>query len=125
MEYVINLTTKSMAFATDWCGVNSGKDFNKFEKMNLTPGKSLLVNAPIIEESPLSIECRVKEIMGLGSHDMFISDIVNVQADDRFLNPETGSFDMQKAELIAYSHGKYYELGNLVGSFGWSVKKRK
>ena len=125
MEYVINLTTKSMAFATDWCGVNSGKDFNKFEKMNLTPGKSLLVNAPIIEESPLSIECRVKEIMGLGSHDMFISDIVNVQADDRFLNPETGAFDMQKAELIAYSHGKYYELGNLVGSFGWSVKKRK
>ena len=73
----------------------------------------------------MSIECRVKEIMGLGSHDMFISDIVNVQADDRFLNPETGAFDMQKAELIAYSHGKYYELGNLIGSFGWSVKKRK
>ena len=77
MEFVINLTTKSMAFATDWCGVRSGKDYNKFEEMKLTPGKAKIVSAPIIEESPLCIECRVKEIISLGSHDMFIADVVN------------------------------------------------
>ena len=89
MEFVINLTTKDMARATDWCGVRSGKDYNKFEEMHLTPGKSTVVNAPLIEESPLCIECRVKEIMSLGSHDMFIADVVNVRADDRNLNTET------------------------------------
>ncbi len=123
MEFVINLTNKDMAHATDWCGVRSGKDFNKFEEMKLTPGKASIVQAPIIEESPLSIECRVKGILPLGSHDMFISEVVNVLADDRFMNPETGSFDMQKADLLAYSHGKYFTLGELIGKFGWSVKK--
>ena len=92
MEFVINLTTKDMARATDWCGVRSGKDYNKFEEMHLTPGKSTVVKAPLIEESPLCIECRVKEIMSLGSHDMFIADVVNVKADDKYLNGETGSF---------------------------------
>lgn len=82
MEFVINLTTKDMAYATDWCGVRSGKEFNKFNEMKLTPGKASVVNAPIIEESPLCIECRVKEIMSLGSHDMFIADVVNVKADE-------------------------------------------
>ena len=124
-EFVINLTNKDLAYATDWCGVNSGKMYNKFEKMHLTPGKASVVNAPIIEESPLCIECRVKEIMPLGSHDMFIADVVNIQADDRYLDPDSGAFDMQKAGLIAYSHGKYYELGNLIGKFGWSVQKKK
>ena len=123
MEFVINLTTKDMAYATDWCGVRSGKDFNKFEEMKLTPGKASIVQAPIVEESPLCIECRVKEILPLGSHDMFIAEVVNVLADDKYLDPETGSFDMQKADLLAYSHGKYFTLGELIGKFGWSVKK--
>ncbi len=123
MEFVINLTNKDMAYATDWCGVRSGKDFNKFEEMKLTPGKASIVQAPIIEESPLCIECRVKGILPMGSHDMFISEVVNVLADDKYLDPETGSFDMQKADLLAYSHGKYFTLGELIGKFGWSVKK--
>ena len=105
MEFVINLTTKDMAYATDWCGVRSGKDYNKFKEMHLTPGKASMVKAPIIEESPLCIECRVKEIISLGSHDMFIADVVNVKADDKYLNAETGKFDMEKANLLVYEHG--------------------
>ena len=100
MEFVINLTTKEMAFATDWCGVRSGKDYNKFEEMKLTPGKAKIVNAPIIEESPLCIECRVKEIISLGSHDMFIADVVNVKADDKYLNGETGKFELSQANPL-------------------------
>lgn len=125
MEFVINLTNKDMAFATDWCGVKSGKDFNKFKEMKLTPGKATVVNAPIIEESPLCIECKVKEITPLGSHDMFIAEVVNVLADEKYINPETEAFDMEKSGLLAYSHGKYYELGEFVGKFGWSVQKKK
>jgi flavin reductase (DIM6/NTAB) family NADH-FMN oxidoreductase RutF len=124
MEYVINLTTQEMAYATDWCGVVSGKDHHKFEEMNLTPGKASVVNAPVIEESPLCIECRVKEVMALGSHDMFISEVLNVRADEKYIDPDTGAFDMQKANLLVYVHGKYYELGELIGHFGWSVKKK-
>lgn len=124
MEFVINLTTEDMAFATDWCGVRSGKDYNKFEEMKLTPGESLYVKAPTVEESPVCIECRVKEIVALGSHDMFIADVLNVRVDDRYLDPETGAFDMQKAKLVAYSHGNYYQLGEQIGRFGWSVKKK-
>lgn len=125
MEFVINLTSKAMAFATDWCGVKSGKDFNKFQEMKLTPGKATVVKAPIIEESPLCIECKVKEIIPLGSHDMFISEVVNVLADEKFIDKQTEAFDMEKAGLLAYSHGKYYELGNFIGKFGWSVQKKK
>ena len=125
MEFVINLTNKETAFATDWCGVRSGKEHDKFAEMNLTPGKASVVTAPIIEESPLSIECKVKEIVSLGTHDMFIADVVNVRADEKYIDPETGAFDMEKAGLLAYVHGKYYELGEFVGKFGWSVKKDK
>ena len=125
MEFVINLTTKALAKATDWCGVTSGKDFDKFKEMNLTLGKASIVKAPIIEESPLCIECRVKEVMALGSHDMFIADVVNVLADDQYINPETGAFDMQKADLLAYSHGQYYGLTDPQGKFGCSVQKKK
>lgn len=125
MEFVINLTTAEMAYATDWCGVNSGREHNKFEAMRLTPGKATVVKAPVVEESPLCIECRVREVLGLGSHDMFIADVVNVQADERYIDPATGAFDLQRAGLLAYSHGKYYELGAFVGKFGWSVKKKK
>jgi flavin reductase (DIM6/NTAB) family NADH-FMN oxidoreductase RutF len=124
MEFVINLTTKDLAFATDWCGVRSGKDFNKFEEMKLTPGKASLVKAPYIEESPLCIECRVREIMSLGTHDMFIADVVNVLADDKYLNPETDAFKLNEAALLVYSHGHYYEMGKPIGKFGWSVQKK-
>ena len=124
-EFVINLTTEDLARATDWCGVRSGKDHNKFQEMKLTPGKATIVGAPIIEESPICIECRVKEIIPLGSHDMFISEVVNVKAEEQFLHPETGRFDMQKARLLAYSHGHYYALGNKIGKFGWTVQKKK
>ena len=120
-----NLTTKDLAYATDWCGVNSGREHAKFEEMRLTPGKATIVNAPTVEESPLCIECRIKEIMALGSHDMFIAEVVNVQADDRYLDQETGAFDLRKANPLAYAHGKYYELGELVGKFGWSVQKKR
>jgi flavin reductase (DIM6/NTAB) family NADH-FMN oxidoreductase RutF len=125
MEYVINLTTGRLAYAADWCGVVSGKDHNKFEEMKLTPGKSTVVAAPLIEESPLCIECRVREIIPLGSHDMYISDVVNVRADEAYIDSASGSFDMQSAGLLAYVHGKYYNLGEPVGKFGWSVKKKK
>jgi flavin reductase (DIM6/NTAB) family NADH-FMN oxidoreductase RutF len=124
-EFVINLTNEEMAYATDWCGVRSGKDHNKFIEMNLTPAKSEFINAPIIKESPISIECRVKEIVKLGSHDMFIANVVNVQADSRYINPVTGEFRLSDAKLIAYSHGHYYKLGEEIGKFGWSVKKKK
>jgi flavin reductase (DIM6/NTAB) family NADH-FMN oxidoreductase RutF len=124
-EFVINLTNEDLAKATDWCGVKSGADFNKFEEMGLTPQKATVVNAPIIGESPLSIECKVKDIIPLGSHDMFIAEVVNVQADERFLDKTTGSFKLDEAKLIAYSHGFYYTLGKEIGKFGWTVQKKK
>lgn len=125
MEFVINLTTKDMAFATDWCGVRSGRDYHKFDEMKLTPGQCTVVSAPLIEESPLCIECRVKEIISLGSHDMFIADVVNVRADDRNLNPETGKLELAEANPLVYVHGGYYNLGEKIGKFGWSVEKKK
>ena len=124
MEFVINLTTIEMAYATDWCGVVSGKNYRKFEELKLTPGKSSVVNAPLIEESPLCIECRVKEVMALGSHDVFVSEVLNVRADDRYLDPETGKFDMKRAHLLVYVHGEYFGIGEMIGHFGWSVKKK-
>lgn len=124
-EFVINLTTQDMAFATDWCGVRSGKDFDKFREMQLTPGKATIVNAPLIEEAPVCIECRVKEVVPLGSHDMFIAEVVNVLADDRFLNPETEKFELDQAHPLVYVHGEYFNLGEKIGKFGWSVQKKK
>lgn len=124
-EFVINLTNEDMAFATDWCGVKSGKDFNKFEEMQLTPVRGEKVKAPIIKESPLCIECKVKQIIPLGSHDMFIAEVVNVQADSKYIDPETDTFKLSEAKLIAYSHGHYYKLGEEIGKFGWSVQKKR
>lgn len=123
-EFVINLTTKDLAYATDWCGVKSGKDFDKFKEMKLTPGKSKVISAPIIEESPLSIECKVTKIVELGSHDMFMAEIVNVQADERYIN-EKGEFSLAQSGPLVYSHGHYFELGELIGRFGYSVMKKK
>jgi flavin reductase (DIM6/NTAB) family NADH-FMN oxidoreductase RutF len=124
-EFVINLTNEAMAFPTDWCGVRSGSDYDKFKKMKLTPVKAEMIDAPMIQEAPLCIECKVREIIPLGSHDMFIADVLNVQADKQYIDPETGTFDLAKAKLIAYSHGHYYKLGEEIGKFGWTVKKKK
>ena len=125
MEFVINLTTKDMAYATDWCGVRSGKDYNKFEEMKLTPGKAEVVKAPIVEESPVSIECQVKEIIPLGSHHMFVAEVVNVQADDCYLDKDSGRFELASADPLVYLHGGYFELGEKIGKFGWSVEKKR
>ena len=124
-EFCINLTTEDMAHATDWCGVRSGRNEDKWKATGLTPMANPHVSAPIIAESPLSICCRVREVKELGSHDMFIADVVGVEADDRFIDPETGKFSLDKANPIVYSHGEYYSLGKLIGHFGWSVRKKK
>lgn len=123
-EFVINLTNEELAKATDWCGVKSGKDFNKFKEMNLTPVKTDVIDSVYIDEAPLSIECKVKNIVKLGSHDMFIAEVVNVLADERFMDKETGAFKLSDAKLIAYNHGGYYKLGEQIGKFGWSVQKK-
>lgn len=125
MEFTINLTTAQLARATDWCGVRSGRDYNKFQEMHLTPVKGVMVEAPYILEAPMSIECRVKEVVKLGTHDMFIAEVVNVIADDRYIDPESGAFSLEKADIIAYCHGQYYRLGERLGKFGWSVEKKK
>jgi flavin reductase (DIM6/NTAB) family NADH-FMN oxidoreductase RutF len=124
-EFVINLTTKSLAFATDWCGVKSGKDHKKFSEMRLTPVPASKIKAPMIKESPVNIECIVKEIKELGSHHMFISEVVAVDADEEYIDKTTGLFRLNDAEPICYSHGKYYETGRIIGKFGYSVEKKK
>lgn len=124
-DFVINLTTKDLAYETDWAGVRSGRDYNKFEELNLTPIKASKVSSPIIEEAPISIECVVKDIIKLGSHDMFIAEVVAVLADDKYLDEETGEFQLQKSGLMAYSHGKYFEIGKMIGKFGFAVKNTK
>lgn len=123
-EFVINLTTRKLARATDYCGVKSGRDVDKFADMHLTPGKSVKVNAPSIMESPVNIECKVKQIIELGSHDMFIAQVQAVNVDESLID-EKGTLHLENAELLAYSHGKYYTLGDYIGKFGYSVKKSR
>lgn len=123
MEFTINLTTVDMARATDWIGVRSGRDFDKWKETGLTPLRGECVASPTIAESPLSIECRVKSVVRLGSHDMFLAEVLNVRADDRWIDPATGEFSLEEAGLLAYSHGKYFSLGEFIGKFGFSVKK--
>ena len=123
-EFAINLTTEDMAHATDWCGVRSGRDHNKWEATGLTPMTTPHITAPIVAESPLSICCRVKQVVELGSHDMFIADVVGIEADERYIDAETGKFSLDKAHPIVYSHGEYYSLGKMLGHFGWSVRKK-
>lgn len=122
MEFTINLTTKDMAWATDWVGVRSGKDYNKWEKTALTPLPGEKVASPSILQSPVNIECRVKEIIKLGSHDMFIAEVLNVRVNEDLMD-KSGKFNLEKAGLIAYVHGHYYELGEMIGKFGFSVRK--
>lgn len=124
-EFVINITTESLAYATDWCGVKSGRDVNKFKELSLTPEKGQIVKAPLIAQSPLSIECRVTEIRPLGSHDMFIAEVVAIDAEEKLVDKSTGTFQLNHAAPLAYSHGKYYGLGEKIGGFGFSVKKKK
>lgn len=122
-EFTINLTTAAMARATDWVGVRSGRDYDKWKETGLHPLPGEKVASPTIEESPLSIECKVKEIMHLGTHDMFIAEVAGVRADSRWIDPQTGKFSLDDAGIIAYCHGEYHELGRLIGKFGFSVKK--
>ncbi len=124
-EFVINLTTEQLAQVTDFCGVKSGKDINKFETCNLTPVAASQVKAPLIGESPLNIECKVTEIKPLGSHDMFIAEVVAIHANENLFNPETDAFDLNAAQILAYSHGHYFGLGKKIGRFGYSVMKEK
>ena len=124
-EFIINLTTKKLAYATDWCGVKSGRDYNKFVEMNLTPEKSSKLKTPLIKESPVNIECKVEKIIELGSHDMFVAKIVAVNVDETFLDKKTEAFDLRQTEPITYLHGNYYELGAKIGKFGYPVRKNK
>ena len=122
-EFVVNLTTEELLKATDYCGVRSGRDEDKFRAAGLTKGEAQQVNVPIIMESPVNIECKVKEIVPLGSHDIFIAEVVNVQVSDEYMN-EKGTFDLSAAKPLAYFHGRYYEMGAELGSFGYSVRKK-
>lgn len=121
-EFVLNLTTKELVYATDYCGVKSGRDVDKFKEMNLTAVAASQVSAPLIAESPVNIECRVRDVLALGSHDMFIADVVAVHADEKYMD-EKGKFHLEKAEPIVYSHGTYFACGDALGTFGYSVKK--
>lgn len=123
-EFVINLVTEDLSFATDFCGVKSGKDVDKFKEMKLTAMESRYVSAPSIAESPVNIECKVKDIIPLGSHDMFVAEVVNVTVDDKYME-ESGRFNLNSSKLVAYSHGEYYGLGKRLGKFGYSVAKNK
>ncbi len=125
MEFTVNLTTAAMAKATDWCGVRSGADYDKWAETGLTPEPGIKVKCPSVAESPLNIECRVREIMALGSHDMFIAEVLNVRADSSLIDSETGRFCLEKAGLMNYTHGHYYAQGDQLGHFGFSVKKNK
>lgn len=125
MEFTINLSTESMAHATDWCGVRSGRDYDKWAETGLTPEPGVKVQCPSIAQSPLSIECRVKQIIKLGSHDMMIAEVLNVRADSSLIDPESGAFRLDRAGLMAYSHGAYFTLGQQLGRFGFSVKKKQ
>lgn len=123
-EFIINLTTKELARATDWCGVRTGAKVDKFKEMNLHKEKANFVKCPMIKESPVSVECKVKEIKELGSHHMFIAEVLAINADEKYIN-EKGAFDISKCDLIAYSNGHYYQLGKKIGKFGFSVQKKK
>lgn len=123
-EFVVNLTTKDMAKAVDYCGVRSGKDVDKFKQTGLQKGEASKINVSVIEDSPVNIECKVRELLELGSHHMFLADVVHVTVDDRYMD-EKGTFHLERANPIVYSHGTYFDIGNSLGTFGYSVRKKK
>ena len=123
-EFIINLTTKDLAYATDWCGVKTGAKIDKYKEMKLTKEKAKFVKCPMIKESPVSVECKVKEVRELGSHHMFVAEVLAINADEKYID-DKGAFDISKCDLIAYSNGNYYSLGKKIGRFGFSVRKNK
>jgi len=123
-EFVINLTTEKLAFAADYCGVKSGREIDKFAEMKLTPMSAKEVKAPLIAESPVNIECRVREVKPLGSHDLFLADVVAVHADEKYMD-EKGKFRLELAAPIVYSHGTYFACGEQIGTFGYSVRRKE
>lgn len=123
-NFVVNLVNKDLVYATDYCGVKSGRDTDKFKEMKLTPLPSQHVEAPGIAESPVNLECKVTQVIPLGSHDLFLAEIVGVTIDEKYMD-ENGKFHLNDAKLVSYSHGEYYELGKKLGTFGYSVKKGK
>lgn len=122
-EFAINLTTRELAYATDWCGVKSGAKVDKFKEMHLTKQKGNFVKCPLIEESPVSVECKVIEIKELGSHHMFVAEVLSIDADEKYID-EKGAFDISKCNLVAYANGRYFEMGKQIGTFGYSVRKK-
>ena len=123
-EFVINLTTEDLTYATDYCGVKSGRDVDKFKEMNLTAIPAQKVKAPLIAESPVSLECKVTQVIPLGSHDMFLAEVVAVHVDEKYMD-ENGKFHLDSSHPIVYSHGEYLTTGQVLGTFGYSVKKDK
>jgi flavin reductase (DIM6/NTAB) family NADH-FMN oxidoreductase RutF len=121
-EFVVNLVNKELTFATDYCGVRSGREVDKFQEMKLTPLESKYIKAPGIAESPVNIECKVTQVIALGSHDMFLAEVLGVTVDDKYMD-ENGKFQLNNAGLVAYSHGEYFALGEKLGKFGYSVQK--
>lgn len=123
-EFAVNLVNRELTFAADYCGVRSGRDVDKFQEMKLTPQPSKYISAPGIAESPLILECGVKQQIPLGTHDMFLAEVLGVSVDERYMD-EKGTFHLNDAKLTAYSHGTYFELGEKLGTFGFSVRKNK
>ncbi len=123
-EFVVNLPSKNLTYAADFCGVKSGKDIDKFEEMKLTPERASKIDVPLIKECPVNLECVVRQVMELGSHDLFLAEVVATNVDEKLLD-ENGKLNLHKAELICYSHGEYYPLGDSLGYFGYSVTRRK
>ena len=123
-EFVINFTNEELVYATDWCGVKTGSKVDKFKEMKLTKEKAEFVSCPMIKESPVSLECKVKEIKEMGSHHMFIGEVLAIHADNKFID-ENGAFDISKCNLIAFANGGYYSIGKKIGKFGYSVEKKK
>ena len=123
-EFIINLTNKDLVRQTDWCGVKSGAKVDKFKEMNLHKENANFVKCPMIKESPVSIECKVKEIKELGSHHVFIAEVLTINADEKYID-QNGAFDISKCDLIAYANGGYYALDKKIGKFGYSVQKKK
>ena len=122
-EFVVNLVTKELDFATDYCGVRSGREVDKFKEMHLTPCDVPHITAPGIEESPVNIACKITKRVELGSHDLFLAEVVGVSVDEKYMD-EKGKFHLNSAGLVSYSHGEYFELGKQIGTFGYSVRKK-
>ena len=122
-EFVLNLVSRDLTYATDYCGVRSGRDVDKFEQMKLTPLPSKYIQAPGIAESPVNLECKVTQVIPLGTHDMFVAEVLGVTVDEKYMD-ENGKFHLNDAGLVSYSHGEYFELGEKIGKFGYSVAKK-